>query len=395
MSLTLIPSVAASLANLVYTAEDGTFHKREFIPFAKQWDFGDNAEGRVISASSGAAILRKSSGFCVTARGKDMFAGHALVVIRGTSNSFDWATDANVGFSRGASGHMVHMGFQQVFKELLDSGLRQYFMRGERPAKVHCIGHSLGGALATLAAEWLVTHGRAGEAELYTFGSPRVGSLGYSRHAEEKIGLANVHRVFHQQDPVTMVPLWPFFHLPRNSTLRLGGGGSAFIDPKAHRMVKSYAELIKVRSAERKEDSWSALEDNSWVPPTEKALRKWLVSDTVMSFTVNTLNMLGEAISWVFGKIFAALGISMQFVVSAGVTLLDQLAYVLHRGLKAGQELGGIVVQFISKILRLLGRKVEVGMDVSVVFISTVFKALQQRLTREVNNAFNSLRRED
>jgi predicted transcriptional regulator len=68
---------------------------------------------------------------------------------------------------------------------------------------------------------------------------------------------------------------------------------------------------------------------------------------------------------------------------------------VLHRGLKAGQELGGIVVQFISKILRLLGRKVEVGMDVSVVFIGTVFKALQQRLTREVNNAFNSLRRED
>lgn len=390
MSVTILPTVAANLAFLVYAIENGAYLKRDLMPFTKQWDFDLASDDIVINASSGTAgALRKSSGFCTVARGKDLFKDHLLILVRGTSSGYDWASDGTFGFSRSKSGHMVHMGFYQVFRELLDNGLRQSLAKGGRPLKVHCIGHSLGGALATLIAEWIMANKLAAETALYTFGSPRVGSASYSKYAEALIGLNNIHRVFHQQDPVTMVPLWPFTHLPPNSILRLGGGGSAYINFMTHRMAASYIPLIQQKVKSVNGNSWESLEDRSWVPSNERQLKKWLESDGVLSFTVNTLNLLGEAIAWVFGKVFKALGISVQFVLSTGMTLLDQLAQVLYQGVKVVVEMSSVVILLIHKIMRLLGRKV-VGTveDISAALIRDVFKQLQRRMRKDVNNAF-------
>jgi predicted lipase len=57
--------------------------------------------------------------------------------------------------------------------------LRFYSVTG-MPLHVFCTGHSLGGALATLCA--LEMRQRLGlRVELYTFGSPRVGSPQFAR----------------------------------------------------------------------------------------------------------------------------------------------------------------------------------------------------------------------
>ncbi len=392
MSAELMPGVAAELARLVYTIETQRYMEDQVEPYKDNWDFKPEAKTSAIKGSSGTAqLLRKSSGFCTIANGTDKldnpFRNHVLVLTRGTSNAFDWASDGTVGLSRASSGHLVHMGFQKVFSDILNNGLRDFFNQAKNPIKVHCVGHSLGGALATLIAEWVKSNRKAAEVALYTFGSPRVGMSGYCQYAEAKLGLANVHRVFHQQDPVAMVPLWPFLHIPQDSPLRLGGSGGNFIDPLKHIMA-SYVPLVSRCS------NWKELEDRSWVPPTEKALKKWMESDGVLSFTVNSLNLLNAAIAWIFGEIFKQMAIQIQASLTIGMTLLDQIAMMLHRGIQAGIDVSVYIKHLIRKILRLLGRKLnDVAEDVSVSFIRNVFEELQRRVSREVNKALNSVLR--
>lgn len=49
---------------------------------------------------------------------------------------------------------------------------------------------------------------------LYTYGSPRVGKEGFASKFTGNIGKENIYRCIHVNDPVTMVPIWPFMHVP-------------------------------------------------------------------------------------------------------------------------------------------------------------------------------------
>ena len=87
---------------------------------------------------------------------------------------------------------------------------------------VHIVGHSLGGALATLSADWIKAEYSL-PVKLYTFGSPRVGLDNFSRAATSRID--KIYRCTHGADPVTKVPLWPFSHAPYNGQeIRLDNG---------------------------------------------------------------------------------------------------------------------------------------------------------------------------
>jgi triacylglycerol lipase len=82
----------------------------------------------------------------------DFYKSHAFIVLRGSRILGDWLTNANfVLTSRSAGGHSVHDGFYQAFKSFraqVDSFIAGFGQQGI--TTVHCIGHSLGGALATL-----------------------------------------------------------------------------------------------------------------------------------------------------------------------------------------------------------------------------------------------------
>lgn len=78
-------------------------------------------------------------------------------------------------------------------------------------------GHSLGGALATLAATVLRGSPYNLELDLYTFGSPRVGNYFLARHISRQ-GMGNNYRVSHIHDPVPGLPLkglppFGYFHV--------------------------------------------------------------------------------------------------------------------------------------------------------------------------------------
>jgi triacylglycerol lipase len=138
---------------------------------------------------------------------------HAVIATRGTRaehSKSDLYTDAHGSLTGFAGYGLVHTGFKNIF-DSIRGGLASDDTRIMDADVVHCVGHSLGGAVATLVAAHYRSRGKA--VKLYTFGCPRVGAFGAHRAMEQEIGKLNVYRVSHDLDPVTMVGPYPFGHL--------------------------------------------------------------------------------------------------------------------------------------------------------------------------------------
>lgn len=65
-----------------------------------------------------------------------------------------------------------------------------------------CEGHSLGGALASLAAVSLKSAVPSAKLKLYTYGQPRVGNAAFASLVESRLGIANIFRAVHTYDGV-------------------------------------------------------------------------------------------------------------------------------------------------------------------------------------------------
>jgi len=268
--------------------------------------------------TSGPLIFSKRSGFGYAARGLGTHRGEALVVIRGTATARDWLTDANCGLQRGASGGFVHAGFNDTFKSFVGE-LRQFFAKHDT-THAHCVGHSLGGALATLTADYLLGANVSG-VSLYTFGSPRVGALGFSKHLTTRVAADNIYRVYHDADPVSMIPIFPFIHVPDPGPgVDLRWSGSRVSVP-AH-FMESYIGTVGLTLA-------------------------------------------------------------------AGVTVLDQLAWLLCQGALASKEIAERLVSLIGIIFRFLGRPIAAAVSLSVAFVRWVLDLLQSSLRITVHRALN------
>jgi triacylglycerol lipase len=97
------------------------------------------------------------------------------------------------------SGGKIHTGFDDAFSQVAVE-IQQFLNQEEFKDKpLFITGHSLGGALATVAAKKL-SH-RGGIASCYTFGSPRVGNVDWSTGIKTPI-----YRIVNAVDPVTMLP---------------------------------------------------------------------------------------------------------------------------------------------------------------------------------------------
>jgi triacylglycerol lipase len=125
--------------------------------------------------------------------------GAVLVAFRGTADLRNWLTDLDCfrTLPRWAEGGEVHLGFcnaiDQIWDDLIDS-----IHAGDR---LIFTGHSLGGALAMLAAFRL-----RGQVEaVYTFGQPRVGNKAFALFYDAALR-DRTFRVVHAADIVPRVP---------------------------------------------------------------------------------------------------------------------------------------------------------------------------------------------
>lgn len=129
---------------------------------------------------------------------KDM----AILAFRGTEATSikDIKADAKAVTTGCSSGGSIHSGFDAAYNEVgLD--IQKRLNRDDlKNIPLYITGHSLGGALATIAAKKL-THPLGGVAACYTFGSPRVGDEIWGSTIK-----APIYRIVNAADCVTMLP---------------------------------------------------------------------------------------------------------------------------------------------------------------------------------------------
>ncbi|MDQ4126385.1 MAG: lipase family protein [Actinomycetota bacterium] len=163
----------------------------------------------------------------------------------------DWRADLGTGLVDSGRGASVHRGFKQALDEVwnprdgadgeeyLGSYLERIANEGGLRRSVWFTGHSLGGALATLAAERY-----GGAAGLYTFGSPRVGDRAFADHFS-----INSYRFVHNDDVVAKVPPVGLYRAPS-------------IVPKL-RLVGSYRHVGRLKYINSTDNEGAVLDDPS------------------------------------------------------------------------------------------------------------------------------------
>lgn len=111
-----------------------------------------------------------------------------------------------------------------------------------------------------------------------------------------------------------------------------------------------------------------------------------------MSISFTTIEWLNRALVYVLNQCTqgAALFISESF--TSGFTLMDKLAFILHKGINLAQTVSEWVVYLMRKILRLLGYgDIVEAADLTHNFIRSIFMQLQFRLNLYAREALNQV----
>ena len=234
MATDLLPQLAAELALGVYQVNTGD--NRRLKAFLSNKVFTPQKSDKLLlNADVGGRIFRAArDGFGLCARGTN---GDLFLIFRGTTeanNKADFISDARIGIERSVTGLPVHIGFNHTFKSMLPE-IKQFVSEAKITGTVHCIGHSLGGAVASLAADW-ASRTLSLPVKLYTFGQPRTGLSLHSLMLTQRMTSKNIHRTYHTTDPVPMVPVFPYVHSPLPGYGHSILSNNPILSGEAHRM---------------------------------------------------------------------------------------------------------------------------------------------------------------
>lgn len=121
----------------------------------------------------------------------------------------DWLRDFDIRPSNSVPGATVHRGFADGVKDLWEEQHLGDLIAALPARKVWFTGHSLGAALATLAAARALASQGDRLGGLYTFGSPRVGDATFARNFTQMMSDRGLtyYRFVNGEDVVTTVPL--------------------------------------------------------------------------------------------------------------------------------------------------------------------------------------------
>ncbi|EGX90539.1 extracellular triacylglycerol lipase, putative [Cordyceps militaris CM01] len=155
--------------------------------------------------------------------------GAIIVAFRGTYSIADTVVDLSTvpqkyvpypspgdGPAHKCTNCTVHMGFYKAWQTAKESVISEIVqLRRIHPSKpIHLIGHSLGGAVACLAALELKTNIGLDNLVVTTFGEPRVGNDGlvdfinrvFDLNDETDLERRSYRRLTHTNDPVPLLP---------------------------------------------------------------------------------------------------------------------------------------------------------------------------------------------
>jgi triacylglycerol lipase len=301
------------------------------------------ASGAITNIHSAATGFGTVSGFGYTLSFQEGSRKHAVLAMRGTreqlANGADLVTDARGSLTTFGGYGLVHKGFKRTFDSLGASLQRD---RGliDNADVVHCVGHSLGGAVATLLAAHYAAKGKA--VRLYTFGSPRVGALGTHKALENGILKDHIYRVAHDLDPISMVGPFPYVHVNgaayewNNMTIQ---------SPFTALSIDNHDMANYMLSVSKTKGTWDGLRLASLrVNHDNHALVNMLMhGDNPSWLQVGSAHSLALLLK-LFSHTLKAVSTSLILKLTA----IDFLAEILFKGLYLGK-------QFADKVMTLLG----------------------------------------
>lgn len=369
-SLALSPKFSAEIAANVYQIKDDLARRAFKAEYKRKFEM---EESTMATGTTGAfVILKKPHVMGFFAKGIGEYQHQAFVAFKGTDSLYDALTDGNTGIRASHTGCYVHQGFYYAFNSMIVE-LRQFLSGLKGITAIHCIGHSLGGAVATIAADWIKSTGVAGQVNLYTFGSPRVGLDMFAKKCTSRLVAENIYRVYHKTDPVPMVPTWPFVHVPTSNADYLIESPMS-MPPWKYHFMEHYKDSVK------NADGWPSIRNNRPKGYGQIAIERWLQSDGIVSFTVNSLELLDAALLYVIEKVINVAGIVLVTGFATTFTLLDRMAVFMAKAAKATVKVSVWVYHLIKKMAALVGFVVREGMDLTVEFIRMVFNRVYQKV---------------
>ena len=344
----LKPRIAAELAKDVYLIQNDRFIKVLLTrpEFSKK-----KSDSLQLKAEVGSRLINVRDAFGACAMGGDKYKNELFLIFRGTTtanHNADWISNARIGVSSSKTGLPVHTGFNHIFNSMLPQ-LKIFLSENKKIKSVHCIGHSLGGAVASLAADWIKSN-RGIPVKLYTFGAPKPGMMLFANRLSSKLGKKNVFRAYHATDPVPMIPLYPFVQPPLPGFGHYIPSSEAIFSAQAHDMGK-YVESVK-------DLTWNQLERMQPPYSIERAVEQWLKSKSpVTSSSPHVWQWINEAIIYILRKAFGAAATVLQGGFIGALTLADTIAYMLRKGIELSIAIGEWVLLLMRKIVEVLGLK--------------------------------------
>jgi triacylglycerol lipase len=311
----------------------------------------DTSTVSLFHAKSGLFNIDLLSGFGFVAHGTGSRSNELVLVTRGTNfehNKFDLGTNANIGYGTGPRGNLVHRGFLKTFKSYQSQLVNFVSQSGtKRPSVIHCMGHSLGGALANLNACMLRDAGF--NVCLYTIGAPRVGIVSYAQDMVTHIPIGQIRRVANPCDPVPMVPLFPYIHASVGSSeLLLHHGEKVGVD--AHLLSSGYSKMAY-------SSSWSDFLPMPNVLANHADLaREFARIGGGNMFNAKLLELIGKLTKRVLLDMGHVALITIQGGLSVAFTAVDLLAEVLSKAANSSKLLADEVSAIVNSMLDFLGR---------------------------------------
>ena len=365
------PAIAASLAAEVYAAQS----KITAELFLENKIFSQKlGDSRQLKAKVGFRIINANDGFGICARGGVGYEKDLFIMFRGTTTKnygADIISDIRLGVETSNTGLPVHIGFNHAFSSMLPAIKEFLGNHADATGTVHVIGHSLGGAVAAIASEWLSTKRNI---KLYTFGSPKPGLEFFATKLTTNVKEKNIYRVYHSTDVVPMVPVYPFMHSP---TTHCGYQlpSNSFISPSAHKMV-NYAKSVK-------DHSWDTLKNMGEQTADANSIERWLKSDKPLNpANPKTWEWINAGLTWVLRKVIGGAAVILQAPLISSISLADKIAWLLHKGFDLSVDAGGWVLSIMRKIMQVLGMKVaKAASELTRQFMQIILRRLISRMS--------------
>lgn len=376
MTKNLTPNVAADFANAIYSYN--SVISASAFKFDKSLSDFQLTNDVAFKGTTGAYFFRKETGFAITAVGKTpQYKDHHIIAIRGTSQLVDWVTNAYISPGTSSSGKTAHEGFLKSFESLKPSFAR--YIREHKPSHVHCVGHSLGGALATLTADWLQSE-MGVPVTVYTFGAPRVGLLCFAKHCSMHL---NIHRCIHGNDVVPCIPVWPFVH--GGKELRLTDNVGLPLSKAAHSMFAEPPGYVNTASAYASYQEMAAClrMNNRQGDVVLEYQRKHEAR-----FNAQWERTIAQALDTLIRKSGLLGAMSVQYIaLSSPATFYDLLARSLDQIAKTSTTFYNDLKGILGHMLVFVGRVSEEVTTITYAVIRNIFNLMLSRLYKLAKQA--------